>query len=287
MTVYEIRNQADVLVAEHVRIDLPGGKKQMSWRRHGRPGLDGLPTAALPLYGAQWIDRVPIGATVILCEGEAATEALWTWRVPALGTVTGASGTPGEDALSVLLPYDAVTWEDRDEPGHGHMERCARWLDRQGNRARRLVWGSEKGDDAADFRARGGTRSELADMIAAAHPWQVQPLAPPRPLRPRYERLGAEEDRIERARHVLVEVVERAWGPPVRHMGRSVWWHCRFHHGDNDPSFKVDLREPFFRCWGCGARGDVFEFKKLTEGITFIDVLRELAPQPRRLVDVW
>src|SRR5690348_14729060 len=140
MPVYEIRDRSGVLIAEHVRTQTPTGKL-MSWRRGGKNHLDGYGTANLPLYGTQWIDRVPIGGTVILCEGEAATEALWKWRVPALGTVTGASGTPGPEALGVLLPYDVVTWEDHDEAGSKHMRRCASWLQANGNSPRRLLWG--------------------------------------------------------------------------------------------------------------------------------------------------
>ncbi len=294
MPVYQIRDRAGMLIAEHVRTATPTGK-QMAWRRGGHNHLDGYGTANLPLYGTQWIDRVPIGRTIILCEGEAATEALWRWRLPALGTVTGASGTPGAEALGVLLPYDMVTWEDFDEAGAAHMQRLAAWLVGQGCTPRRLRWGEQKGDDAADFQTRGGTRQQLGQMLQEAAPWSVEPPAPPRPLRPRGvypersrgERLGAQDDRRERARNALIEVVSAAWGEPLHLLGRSAWWRCRLHDGDRDPSFKVDTREPYFRCFGCGARGDVFTFKQLTEHASFKEVLLELVPMPRQLVDSW
>jgi len=75
-------------------------------------------------------------------------------------------------------------------------------------------------------------------------------------------------------------VVEKHLGPPRKKDGRSLFWHCPFHTGDREASFKVDLREPFFRCFGCDARGDVFAFLKLTDGVEFRDALRELAPEP-------
>lgn len=287
MPVYEIRDSANVLIAEHVRIDIAGGKKLMSWRRPGlSEGLGGYGTENLPLYGTQYLGILSPGRTVLLCEGEAATEALWGWRIPAVGTVTGASGTPGAEALGVLLPFDVVTWEDRDAAGEAHMARCTAWLTGQGASPRRLVWGSEKGDDAADFVARGGTKAELTALVRSAPTWPP-PAPPPPPPRPRYERPGAEEERRERARLELVRVVERAWGPPARQDGRSLWWRCQFHQGDRDPSFKVDLKEPYYRCFGCDARGDIFTFRAALSGQTFKEVLLELAPPVIRGVPVW
>jgi hypothetical protein len=279
-TVFRIKDTGGQVIAEHVRIDGPGGKKSMFWQVPGgdpRDGLMGLSTSDLPLYGSEHVASVPLGATLIVTEGERATDALLDLGYDAVGTVTGASGTPGEDALSVLLPFDVVTWEDHDEPGHGHMERSAGRLIRLGGRPRRLVWGSEKGDDAADFLARGGTRVTLDLLIRSATPWRLET---PRERARRAVGYEWDEDdsRVAQARSHLLQVVEQKLGPAVRTMGRSMFWACPFHQGDREPSFKVDLREPFYRCFGCGARGDVFTFMRETEGIAFKDALRELAP---------
>jgi hypothetical protein len=189
-TVYRIMNTACEVIAEHVRVDLPTGKR-MFWQLPGgdpRDGLGGLGTADLPLYNSQLIPYWDAGDTVVICEGERATETVCGFGVPALGTITGASGTPGEDALSVLLPFDVVTWEDHDEPGHQHMQRVAASLVRLGGRARRLVWGREKGDDAADFAGRGGTRITLDLLIHGADPWVLEQQAAPKLARPSYDR---------------------------------------------------------------------------------------------------
>lgn len=279
-TVYRIMNTACEVIAEHVRVDLPTGKR-MFWQLPGgdpRDGLGGLGTADLPLYNSQLIPFWDAGETVVVCEGERATETVFGYGVPALGTITGASGTPGEDALSVLLPFDVVTWEDHDEPGHQHMQRVAAQIIRLGGRARRLVWGREKGDDAADFAERGGTRMTLDLLIHGADPWVLEQQAAPKLARPSYDR--SEGDwRVQTARAKLTDVVQDRLGPPKRTMGRSLFWSCPFHGGDREPSFKVDLKEPFFRCFGCNARGDVFEFLGRIDGAGFRDVLRELAPE--------
>lgn len=294
-TVYEIRDMLGETVAEHVRVDLPWGKKLVSWRVPGcdpRDGLMGLSTVDLPLYGSERIPSFTIGQTVLLCEGEKATEALWSAGIDALGTVTGAGTTPGEDALAPLLPFDVVSWEDYDDDGQAHMGRCAGQLRRLGGDMRRLIWAGarDKGDDAADFLARGGTSVAVELMLFDARRWPVEAAPAPRPIRPAYDRHD-NDDRVESARSHLAQVVEEKLGPAKRRMGRSLFWPCPF-HADRSPSFKVDLREPFFRCFGCGARGDVFTFLRSFEGIAFKDVLQDLAPAPAntsslRTVTVW
>jgi DNA primase len=198
--------------------------------------------------------------------------------------VTGASGTPGEDALSPLLPFDVVLWPDHDEPGEQHMTRVAATLLRLGGRARRLAWGTKKGDDAADFWDRGGKADTLKLLIQAATPYRLEGPAPNVAVRPSYEH--HDDARVETARSHLLQVVEEKLGPPKRRMGRSLFWACPF-HAEATPSFKVDTREPFYRCFGCSARGDVFTFLRAMEGVAFKDALRELAPPSIRTVPVW
>lgn len=277
-TVFRIRNISGELIAEHVRVLLPGGKKNMYWQSPGcdpRDGLMGLSTSDLPLYGSERISTYTIGQTVVVTEGEKATEALWSLGIAALGTVTGASSTPGEDALSPLLPFDVVLWPDHDEAGDRHMTRVAASLIRLGGRARRLTWGHEKGDDAADFVSRGGTRVTADLLIQGATPWHVEPAAPIRLLRPSYR---DDDTRVTAAKSHLVEVVSQKLGAPKKQDSRSMWWCCPF-HSERSASFKVDLREPFYRCFGCDARGDVFTFLREIEGLAFKDALGELSPR--------
>lgn len=280
--VFRIRDTDRSTVAEHVRVPTASGGKSMYWRLPGVPenGLGGLGTADLPLYGAHMIRRYRVGQTVAVCEGERATEALWSFRCPAVGTVTGASGTPSEDALAVLLPFDVVLWPDHDAEGRDHMARVAARFIQLGGSCRLLRWrgAADKGDDAADFAARGGSSDELDALIAAARPVQAVYRDPPKPAAVR--RLvnhGDADDRKDRARETLAEVVAQRLGHPVRREGRSLFWCCPF-HGEKTASFKVDLKEPFFRCFGCGARGDVFSFLGRMDGRTFKETLADLAP---------
>ena len=53
---------------------------------------------------------------------------------------------------------------------------------------------------------------------------------------------------------------------------------CPFHH-EKTPSFYVNDQLGFYKCFGCGEGGDVFDFLQKYEGMTFREALETLAQQ--------
>ena len=51
---------------------------------------------------------------------------------------------------------------------------------------------------------------------------------------------------------------------------------CPF-HGEKTPSFNVNDDEGFYHCFGCGVSGDAISYLRETDGIDFIESVRELA----------
>lgn len=169
-TRYAVVAWNGALEAVHVRRDMADGSKRIHWEQpDGTTGLGGRKPADLPLYQSDMLVEVPHGGTVFVCEGEKATDALRGLGLHAVGTVTGAAGTPGDDALSPLIALDVVLWPDNDEIGRQHMQRIAQKLLARGTRARILAWpdAPDKGD-AADFVAAGLGKDELRRLYAAA-----------------------------------------------------------------------------------------------------------------------
>jgi DNA primase len=77
-----------------------------------------------------------------------------------------------------------------------------------------------------------------------------------------------------RARIDPVEVIGRRL--ELRRTGTSFSARCPF-HADRTPSFRVYPDSKRFKCFGCGARGDAFEFLRRLEGKDFRTVVQELA----------
>lgn len=147
-TVYEVRDADGRLVAEHVRAETPDGKR-VFWRREdGIAGLGGMPTSDLPLYGSERVRNWHLDDLIVLVEGEKARDALDAAMFFALGTVTGATGTPGPAALEVLRDRRVCLWPDNDDQGRAHMERVAQAL--EGIAAEVLVYTWHEAPDKGD-----------------------------------------------------------------------------------------------------------------------------------------
>ncbi len=167
-TVYKIRGVSGALIAEHVRIDRADGVKSLFWRRDGKSGLAGLRTPDLPLYRAELLTAAPAGTTVVLAEGEKATDALTAHGILALGTVTGAGSTPSNETLRPLAAFAVVLWPDRDSEGEAHMQRIGDRLLALGCRSVRMVdWpDAPLHGDAADFDG------DVSELVGAAKPYE-------------------------------------------------------------------------------------------------------------------
>lgn len=159
---YEIRFPDGTLAALHVRVDKPDGKTFYWKQADGTRGLNGTPIADLPLFGSEHIGAT---GTVVVTEGEKASLAVREAGYAAVGTVTGASSTPGDEALMVLTGHDVVLWPDADEVGAAHMQRIAARLATLGVNSVRIVVPVDLGPgaDAADVEA-----SEVGRFLATA-----------------------------------------------------------------------------------------------------------------------
>jgi len=83
-------------------------------------------------------------------------------------------------------------------------------------------------------------------------------------------------DVIEEVRRLVDAVSLIGARVALRKSGASYVGCCPFHE-EREGSFRVYPDEKRFVCYGCGARGDVFEFFQLLDGKSFPEVVRELA----------
>jgi DNA primase len=63
---------------------------------------------------------------------------------------------------------------------------------------------------------------------------------------------------------------------PLRRVGSKFKALCPF-HDDHNPSLELNPERQSFKCWSCGAGGDIFDFVKSYEHVDFAEALRMLA----------
>src|SRR5262245_19419738 len=63
---------------------------------------------------------------------------------------------------------------------------------------------------------------------------------------------------------------------PLRKTGATFKGLCPFHQ-ERTPSFNVNPAKGIFKCFGCGAGGDVFKFVELYQKLSFPEAVRNLA----------
>ena len=63
---------------------------------------------------------------------------------------------------------------------------------------------------------------------------------------------------------------------PLHRSGSKFKALCPF-HDDHNPSLELNPERQSFKCWSCGAGGDVFDFVKDYERVDFPEALRMLA----------
>ena len=167
-------------VARHVRIQFPGQKKRFVWQQPD--GSSGLSRSVyeLPLYGTEQLPSLESGRLVVVTEGEKAADALRRRDIPAVGTVTGATGCPSDDVLATLDRFTFAVWPDADPQGRKHAAKLLHGLLRtREGKAEGLfevdlaaLGLTAKGADADDWRP-----SDALDEFFGA----LRPYTPPSP----------------------------------------------------------------------------------------------------------
>jgi DNA primase len=159
------------------REDFSGGKKIRQRQPDGKGGwiwnLAGV--TAVPYRLPELLEALAQDRTVVIAEGEAKVDLLWSWNIPATCN-SGGAGKWRAQHSAYLRGADVVILPDNDEPGRQHASTVAASLKEAGAIVRVLDLPTlgEKGD-IIDWAGWGGTREQLDDLIEnAARPWTAE-----------------------------------------------------------------------------------------------------------------
>ncbi|MEG0290105.1 MAG: DNA primase [Erysipelotrichaceae bacterium] len=83
-----------------------------------------------------------------------------------------------------------------------------------------------------------------------------------------------EEINDVRAHSDIVDIISRY--VPLTHKGKNYWCACPF-HDDHNPSLSINPDKQIFKCFVCGAGGNVFTFVQKFEHISFVESVYKVA----------
>jgi len=88
---------------------------------------------------------------------------------------------------------------------------------------------------------------------------------------------------IQQANDIVDVVAEHL---SLKKKGREMLGLCPF-HDDHRPSMYVNPQKQIFKCFACGAGGDVFKFVQMREGLTFTQAIERLAQRAGIKLKSW
>lgn len=204
----------------------------------------------------------------MICEGESDTMRLACTNLPTtyasdVVCIPGANAFPAE-WVQMLRGYQYVhVFADADEAGAALPNRLSQLV--PGVRVVRLP----RGRDVCSFLLEH-TEADLVRLYDIA-PLHVAP--DPGPLRRQafsWDDAGARDHRDKLVRIILQDGVE------LRRRGHTEYVaSCPF-HDEQTPSFSVNPDRGLYRCFGCGAAGDVISYLKSKRGMSFKEAMRYL-----------
>jgi len=185
---YHARDGATVLVVERIEFQklggdfvLKDGKRDKTFKQK-RPdpehrgkwiyNANGVP--AVPYRLPQLIEEIANGHLILIVEGEAKADLLWSWGIAATCCVGGAKKWKPEHS-EFLRGADVFLLPDNDNAGWEHINKVGTSLSTIAKSIRVVVSlpGLAAKGDIIDWARAGGTREQLDALLVEAPVWQL------------------------------------------------------------------------------------------------------------------
>lgn len=229
---------------------------------------------ALGLYGWERVLAKP--NRLVICEGEFDRLALESRGLPAATSTGGAGAFRSEWVADFADIPEVFICFDRDRAGRRGALRVGALIARA--RIVELPEEVRDGGDVTDFFVRlGRSRDDFCKLLDRATPAPVPPASLPVRRSTRTRAPVSRSDRVAALKAAVpIEVVVAGY-VPLRESTTYLRGRCPFHN-DREPSLAVYPATGTFHCFGCGARGDVIDFLRRIDDLTFPEALDALEP---------
>ena len=71
----------------------------------------------------------------------------------------------------------------------------------------------------------------------------------------------------------------------LRQSGKLLWAKCCFHN-DHEPSMSIDEETGIYRCWSCGAHGDILDFYQRLTGKSLTESIMDIAKSQNIKIEI-
>jgi len=235
---------------------------------HAGPKMLASRGSTLELYGWEVVLAKP--ASIIICEGEFDRLVLEAQGFDAVTSTGGAGKFRPEWATDFKEIPEVYICFDRDEAGERGALRVARLIPQA--KLVTLPPDVGEGGDVTDFFVRlGFDRADFVKRLEEAGSPAPHIYEEPKPSSPS----SPDRERIERVKRAVR--IEELIGKVValRPSGGMLVGLCPFHE-DHIPSLTVYPRTGTFHCYGCLKHGDVIDFVRYREDLSFKEAMDRL-----------
>jgi DNA primase len=141
------------------------------------------------------IEAITNNHPIVIVEGEAKADLLWSWNIAATCCVAGAKKWKAEHS-EFLRGADVFLLPDNDNPGWEHINKVGESLSTIAKSIRVVTLpGLASKGDIVDWAKAGGTREQLDALLGDAQDWQP-PIA---------DSQNEDKDEAKRAEDELIE----------------------------------------------------------------------------------
>lgn len=238
------------------------------------PKIRSSPGSSVELYGWDQVLKRP--PQIVICEGEFDRLVLEAQGFPAVTSTGGAATFRPQWADELKTIDDVYVCFDRDQAGQNGAKVVALMIPQ----AKLVELPAEvgQGGDVTDFFVRlGRSREEFIKLMQAAKPvpeiYQfARPVSAPR----MHSMNSLLNERIQRIKsEIPIEKVAAEYTQLRSSGANKLIGRCPFHN-DRVPSMVLYLPSRTYHCYGCGAHGDVINFVRAMENLSFAQTLDAL-----------
>jgi hypothetical protein len=266
---YDDRDGTAVLKVERIEFQkfdgsgfvLEDGKRKKTFRQkrpdpnnRGKwiPNADGV--AVVPYRLPQLLEAIATGHPILIVEGEAKVDLLWSWNIAATCCVGGAKKWRKEHS-EYLRGADVFLVPDNDSAGWEHIHKVGASLSTIAKSIRVVSLPNlEQKGDILDWAKAGGTREQLDALVTDAQDWK-----PP-----------TAEDRAAAAKvreDQLIEALARTSGLDYKRKRKKLAKELGVGPGDIDEEVGARRLEPLYKHWHIEPYPEVVDGDALTRDI--------------------